>query len=134
MLNTRRKRMSDADPSRPVRRPDPVVGEVIDPGPASPGPGATAAAPRGAEPALRSLHGLLLGITTIVLAVPAVIAVIAVTVLPIVAWLLIAAALRIVFRILALLTGSRPEAVMPGAFLRAQAMRGFSTHWSGVRR
>ena len=125
--------MSEADPSRPARRPDVVVGEVVDPGPGTTGADARAAAPRGAEPVLRALHALLLGITTIVLAVPAVIAVIAVTVLPIVAWLIVAALLRVAFRGLALLTGSRPEAVMPGAFLRAQAMRGFSTRW-GVPR
>ena len=127
--------MSDTDPSRPVRRPDPVVGEVIDPGHGTTGTSADArvAAPRGAEPMLRALHGLLLGIATVTLAVPAVIAVIAVTVLPIVAWLIVAAVLRVAFRILALLTGSRPEAVTPGAFLRAQAVRGFSTRWGGTR-
>ena len=125
--------MSDIDPSRPSRRPDPVVGEVIDPGPGTAGADARVAAPRGAEPMLRALHGLLLGITTIVLAVPAVVAVIAVTVLPIVAWLIVAAVLRIAFRILALLTGSRPEAVTPGAFLQAQAVRGFARAWRPPR-
>lgn len=125
--------MSEADPSRPARRPDVVVGEVIDPGTGTVGADARVGARRGAEPVLRALHGVLLGITTIVLAVPAVIVVIAVTVLPIVAWLIVAAVLRVAFRILALLTGSRPEAVTPGAFLRAQAVRGFATRWGSAR-
>ena len=120
--------MTDADPSRPIRRAEPVIGEVVDDSPRDAG-GAHAHAPRGTEPFLRSLHGFLLGLTTIVLAVPAVLAVIAVTVIPIVVWLVVAAILRITFRMLALLTGARPEAVTTGAFLRAQVARGVSRAW-----
>jgi len=126
------------DPQRPLAhatRTEPVMGEVIDSGPSrvrTPDGGA-ANRGNGAEPFLRGLHGLLLGNVTIVLAVPAVLGAIAVTVIPIVVWLLTAAVLRVVFRVLAALTGARPEAVMPGAFLRARAVRGFSRAWGSVR-
>ncbi|MFM8872814.1 MAG: hypothetical protein ACKOJI_05590, partial [Phycisphaerales bacterium] len=95
-------------------------------------PRAHAHAPRGTEPFLRSLHGFLLGLTTILLAVPAVLAVIAVTVIPIIVWLVVAAVLRITFRVLALLTGARPEAVTTGAFLRAQVAQRVSRAWGGA--
>ena len=125
--------MRDADPSRPVRRAEPVIGEVMDGAPnGAADPHAHAHAPRGTEPFLRSLHGLLLGLTTILLAVPAVAAVIAVTVIPIIVWLVAAAVLRITFRVLALLTGARPEAVTTGAFLRAQVARGVSRAWGNA--
>lgn len=125
--------MTNADPSRPVRRAEPVIGEVIDDAPAGAAePRAHAHAPRGTEPFLRSLHGFLLGLTTILLAVPAVLAVIAVTVIPIIVWLVVAAVLRITFRVLALLTGARPEAVTTGAFLRAQVAQRVSRAWGGV--
>lgn len=131
MLNrTSRKEppLSDADPSRPVRRIEPVIGEVIEDTPrAAQAPHAHA--PRGTEPFLRSLHAFLLGLTTILLAVPAVLAVIAVTVIPIIVWLVVGALLRITFRLLALLTGARPEAVTTGAFLKAQVVRGVSRAW-----
>ena len=131
MLNrTSRKEppLSDADPSRPVRRIEPVIGEVIEDAPrAAQAPHAHA--PRGTEPFLRSLHAFLLGLATILLAVPAVLAVIAVTVIPIIIWLVVAALLRITFRLLALLTGARPEAVTTGAFLKAQVVRGVSRAW-----
>ncbi|MBU3683364.1 MAG: hypothetical protein FGM39_05020 [Phycisphaerales bacterium] len=123
--------MTDADPSRPVRRAEPVIGEVIDDAPAG-AADPRAHPPRGTEPFLRSLHGFLLGLATILLAVPAVLAVIAVTVIPIIVWLVVAAVLRITFRILALLTGARPEAVTTGAFLRAQVAQRVSRAWGGV--
>ena len=127
--------MTEVDPSRPMRRAEPVVGEVIDDAPAGAAdPSSRAYAPRGTEPFLRSLHGFLLGLTTILLAVPAVLAVIAVTVIPIIVWLVVAAVLRITFRMLALLTGARPEAVTTGAFLRAQVSRGVSRAWGGAAR
>jgi hypothetical protein len=125
------------DSQRPLAhatRTEPVTGEVIDSGPSrvrTPD-GGEPAGPGGAEPFLRGLHGLLLGIVTILLAVPAVLGAIAVTVIPIVLWLVAAAVLRVVFRVLAALTGARPEAVMPGAFLRARAVRGFSRAWGGT--
>lgn len=126
--------MSDLDPSRPMRRAEPVIGEVIDDAPAGVADSrAHAHAPRGTEPFLRSLHGFLLGLTTIALAVPAVLAVIAVTVIPIIVWLVVAAVLRITFRVLALLTGARPEAVTTGAFLRAQVARGVSRAWGNAQ-
>ncbi len=126
------------DHQRPLAhatRTEPVMGEVIESGPSrvrTPDGGA-ANGGNGAEPFLRGLHGLLLGIVTLVLAVPAVLGAIAVTVIPIVVWLVAAAVLRVVFRVLAAVTGARPEAVMPGAFLRARAVRGFSRAWGSVR-
>jgi hypothetical protein len=44
----------------------------------------------------------------------------------------VAAVLRITFRILALLTGARPEAVTTGAFLRAQVAQRVSRAWGGA--
>jgi hypothetical protein len=127
--------MDHQQPLAHATRTEPVMGEVIDSGPSrvrTPDGGA-ANGGNGAESFLRGLHGLLLGVVTLVLAVPAVLGAIAVTVIPIVVWLVVAAVLRVVFRVLAALTGARPEAVMPGAFLRARAVRGFSRAWGSVQ-
>lgn len=126
--------MDESRPLTTATRTTPITGEVIDPGPPHVRASVTDApeAPRGAEPVLRTLHSLLLGIVTVLLAIPAVLGAIAVTVIPIVLWLLVAAVLRVIFRILAALTGARPEAVMPGAFLRARAVRGFARTWGSA--
>ena len=110
------------------------MGEVIDDArDAAFDPRAPAHAARGVEPLLRSAHGFLLGMTTILLAVPALLAIIAVTVAPIIAWLLVAAVLRIAFRLIAVLAGARPDAVTTGAFLRAQVSQRMSRAWARAR-
>jgi hypothetical protein len=128
--------MSHERPLAHATRSAPVEGEVMESGARRVGDAARVPAPSSAEPALRAMHGLLLGIVTLAVVVPAVILVVAVIVPAVILWLVVAAVLRVVFRVLAALTGARPEAVMPGAVLRARAVRGFtgfSRGWGGAR-
>lgn len=118
--------MSNERPLAQATRTAPVEGEVMESGARRVNDAPRTPAPGSAEPALRAMHGLLLGIVTLAVVVPAVILVVAVIVPSVILWLLVAALLRVAFRMLAALTGSRPEAVMPGAVLRARAVRGFS--------
>jgi len=128
--------MSHERPLAHATRTAPVEGEVMESGARRVGDAARAPAPSSAEPALRAMHGLLLGIVTLAVVVPAVILVVAVIVPAVILWWVVAAVLRVVFRVRAALTGARPEAVMPGAVLRARAVRGFtgfSRGWGSAR-
>jgi hypothetical protein len=128
--------MNDHRPIAPSVRPASVEGEVIESGARRVGDPSGEPGPGAAEPALRAMHGLLLGIVTLAVVVPTVVLVVAVIVPAVVLWLLAAALLRFVFRMLAAITGSRPAAVMPGAVLRARAVRGFtgfSRAWGNAR-
>lgn len=123
--------MTDPRPIVPgtTSTPRAVTGEVIEAGTTWRERSAGADAPRsarGAEPVLRAIHGMLMGLATLAIVLPAVILVVAVIVPAMILWLAVAAVLRVVFRVLAALTGARPDAVMPGAVLRARAVRGFS--------
>ncbi len=128
--------MSSERPLAPATRTAPVEGEVMESGARRVKDAPRAPAPSAAEPALRAMHGLLLGVVTLAVVVPAVILVVAVIVPAVILWLVAAAVLRAAFRVLAALTSARPEAVMPGAVLRARAVRGFSGFsqgWGGRR-
>ena len=118
--------MSDDRPLARAARAAPVEGEVLESGARRVADAPNGPAGGALEPALRAIHGLLLGGATLCIVLPAVILVVAVIVPSIVLWLVVSALLRVVFGLLALATGSRPAAVMPGAVLRARAVRGFS--------
>ena len=134
--------MTDSRPIVPAATSNPraVTGEVIEAGTTwhqRPTGGKAPQRGNGAEAALRAIHGMLMGLATLAIVLPTVILVVAVIVPAVILWLVIAAVLRVVFRVLAALTGARPEAVMPGAVLRARAVRGlsgFTRGWGGGER
>lgn len=125
--------MTAHGPLLPARPTEPGIATIIDDARRRvPDASADGLARGRAERVLNSLHGFMLGLTTVLLAIPTVLAVIVVTMVPIIVWLLLATLLQITFRLVASLTGARPETVAPRAFHRTRLARDTPRAHGGV--